>query len=63
MPVLQSHLEFLTETFNHFGAQNERPEALGELFAASWTRQAVSEVVGKGAGHLTKVIYLHELPT
>ncbi|EIN12540.1 hypothetical protein PUNSTDRAFT_81810 [Punctularia strigosozonata HHB-11173 SS5] len=54
VPVLQSHLEFLTETFDHFRQQTERPEPLGELFTSSWTRQAVSEVVSKGSGHLIK---------
>ncbi|KAI0712607.1 RNA-binding protein Prp24 [Earliella scabrosa] len=54
IPILQKHLEFIVERFEHFVEAGGRPEALGELFSPNWTHEAMSKVVAKGSGHLTK---------
>ncbi|CAL1712564.1 unnamed protein product [Somion occarium] len=54
IPVLKKHLEFLTERYTHFTETESKPEDLGELFSTEWTRNAISDVVNKGIGHLTE---------
>ncbi|KAF9242560.1 hypothetical protein BU15DRAFT_86759 [Melanogaster broomeanus] len=54
IPILQKHIEFLVDRHTHFTSLETKPDDLGELFSTAWTRAAISEVVGKGAGHLTK---------
>ncbi|EMD31421.1 hypothetical protein CERSUDRAFT_119799 [Gelatoporia subvermispora B] len=58
IPVLQKHLEFLVDRFEYFASADKRPEELGELFSAEWTRTMIGVVVSQGIGHLSKS---HEL--
>ncbi|KIK95320.1 hypothetical protein PAXRUDRAFT_140954 [Paxillus rubicundulus Ve08.2h10] len=60
IPILQKHIELLVDRHAHFATLNTSPED-GELFSTPWTRDAISEVVKKGAGHLTKSQCLWEL--
>lgn len=55
IPILQKHIEFLVDRHSYFSALEDPPEELGGYFSTAWTREAISEVVSKGAGHLTKV--------
>ncbi|KAI9568595.1 hypothetical protein HD554DRAFT_2099306 [Boletus coccyginus] len=59
--ILQKHIEFLVDRYAYFAALEAPPEELGEYFSTTWTRGAISEVVSKGTGHLTKSRYLWEL--
>ncbi|KAI0820419.1 RNA-binding protein Prp24 [Trametes gibbosa] len=52
IPILQKHLEFLVERWEHF--TESKPEDLGELFTPDWMHEALSKVVSQGLGHLTK---------
>ncbi|KIJ17712.1 hypothetical protein PAXINDRAFT_130029 [Paxillus involutus ATCC 200175] len=60
IPILQKHIEFLVDRHAHFATLDTSLED-GELFSTPWTRDAISEVVEKGAGHITKSRYLWEL--
>jgi hypothetical protein len=58
IPILQKHLEFLIERHLQYSSGEQlKPDALGELFSEAWTREAIDEVVKKGAAHLTQVKY------
>ncbi|KAF9220989.1 hypothetical protein BS17DRAFT_786300 [Gyrodon lividus] len=60
--VLQKHIEFLVDRHAHFAALEATPDDLGEgILSTAWTREAISEVFAKGAGHLTMSRYLWEL--
>ncbi|KAH0831905.1 hypothetical protein J3R83DRAFT_12788 [Lanmaoa asiatica] len=61
IPILQKHIEFLVGHHAYFAALEVPPEELGDSFSTAWTREAISEVVSKGTGHLTKSRYLWEL--
>ncbi|KAG8214448.1 hypothetical protein J3R82DRAFT_9471 [Butyriboletus roseoflavus] len=61
IPILQKHIEFLIDRHAYFAALEVPPEELGDCFSTAWTREAISEVVSKGTGHLTKSRYLWEL--
>jgi squamous cell carcinoma antigen recognized by T-cells 3 len=51
-------LEFLIERHAQYSSGEQlKPDALGELFSETWTREAVDDVVKKGAAHLTQVKY------
>lgn len=56
IPILQKHIEFLVDRHAYFAALEVAPEELGDYFSTAWTREAISEVVSKGTGHLTKVM-------
>ncbi|KAI0755299.1 RNA-binding protein Prp24 [Daedaleopsis nitida] len=53
LPILQKHLEFLLERYEHF-AEAGRPDTLDNMFSPEGMYQVLSTVVAKGAGHLTK---------
>lgn len=54
--ILQKHLEFLIERHAQYSSGEQlKPNALGEVFSVAWTREAIDEVVKKGASHLTQV--------
>ncbi|KAJ3513576.1 hypothetical protein NLJ89_g2871 [Agrocybe chaxingu] len=53
IPILQKHIEFIIGRHEHYAPEVMKPDALGELFTTSWTRQALGEVVSKGTIHLT----------
>ena len=55
IPILQKHLEFLVERYEHFSDAGGRPEALEELFSPNWMHEAMSKVIAKGSGNWTKV--------
>jgi hypothetical protein len=57
IPILQKHLQFIIDRHAHYGGEEVKPSELGELFSTSWTRAAIAEVVNKGIGHLTQVLY------
>ncbi|KAF8798785.1 hypothetical protein BYT27DRAFT_7202479 [Phlegmacium glaucopus] len=53
--ILQKHLEFLIERHAQYSSGEQlKPNALGELFSTAWTREAIDEVVKKGASYLTQ---------
>ncbi|KAF8964174.1 hypothetical protein BDZ97DRAFT_1816638 [Flammula alnicola] len=55
IPILQKHVNFLVERHAlYISGEQSRPEALGEIFTTSWTREAIDNVVEKGVGHLTQ---------
>ncbi|KAH9851597.1 RNA-binding protein Prp24 [Lenzites betulinus] len=54
IPLLQRHLEFLVERWEHFMELESRPEDLGELFTQEWMHEALTNAVSQGLGHLTK---------
>ncbi|KAI0769831.1 RNA-binding protein Prp24 [Fomes fomentarius] len=54
IPILQKHLEFLIERFEHYVEAGGRPDALGELISPEWMQDAMTKVVEKGIGHITK---------
>ncbi|RPD62808.1 RNA-binding protein Prp24 [Lentinus tigrinus ALCF2SS1-6] len=54
IPVLQKHLEFLVERYEHYTEAGGRPDELEELFTPEWMHETMSKVVSQGAGHLTK---------
>ena len=55
IPILQKHLEFLLERYEHFTEAGDRPEALGEMFSIEWMHNSMSKVVAHGVGDLMKV--------
>jgi hypothetical protein len=60
IPILQKHLNFLVERHSlYVSGEQLRPEALGNIFATTWTRTAIHEVVQKGLGHLIEVCITH----
>lgn len=61
MPILQKHLQFLIEQHEKYAISESRPDALGDIFSTQWTRGAITEVVSKGIGHLTKSHLLWDL--
>ncbi|KAI0669180.1 RNA-binding protein Prp24 [Trametes maxima] len=52
--ILQKHLQFLVDRYEHFAESGNKPEGPEELFSADWTHAAMSKVVAQGIGHLTK---------
>lgn len=52
--ILQKHLEFLVDRHEYFSELEVEPDNLGELFSDSWTREAMSSVVSKGAGDISQ---------
>ena len=52
-------MEFLIDRHAQYSSGEQlKPDALGdELFSDTWTREAVDDVVKKGATHLTQVKY------
>ncbi|KAF8120579.1 hypothetical protein EV363DRAFT_1474306, partial [Boletus edulis] len=61
IPILQKHIEFLVDRHAYFTVLEVPPEELADHFSTAWTRKAISEVVSKGTGHLTRSRYLWEL--
>ena len=55
IPILQKHLEFLVERYEHYAEVGGRPDELEELFSPEWMHEAMSKVVAQGSGHLSKV--------
>lgn len=53
--ILQRHLEFLVDRHEYFSELEVEPDNLGELFSDSWTREAMSSIVSKGAGDISQV--------
>ncbi|KAJ6584742.1 hypothetical protein B0H19DRAFT_1319016 [Mycena capillaripes] len=60
IPILKRHAEFILERCEHY-SETEKPQELGELFSADWTRTALGEVVDKGIWHLTQSHILWDL--
>ncbi|OJT12790.1 hypothetical protein TRAPUB_10625 [Trametes pubescens] len=54
IPLLQKHLEFLVERYEHIAESESRPEGLGELFSPDWMHETLAKVADQGIGHLTK---------
>ncbi|KAH7922022.1 hypothetical protein BV22DRAFT_1131760 [Leucogyrophana mollusca] len=54
IPILQKHVGFLIDRHAFFAALESKPDDLGELFSSDWTRAAITAVVAKGVGHITK---------
>ncbi|TFK73607.1 hypothetical protein BDN72DRAFT_761449 [Pluteus cervinus] len=54
IPLLQRHLQFLIDRHEHYVSEGTRPDDLGEVFTAGWTRNAIGEVVKKGLVHLAQ---------
>ncbi|KAF7422665.1 Splicing factor [Pleurotus ostreatus] len=55
IPLLLQHLEFIVEKHAQFSfGAAERPEGLGEILSTDWTREEISNIVGKGIEHLTQ---------
>ncbi|KAF5315056.1 hypothetical protein D9619_007334 [Psilocybe cf. subviscida] len=53
IPILQRHLNFLVEKHALYTTGEQlKAEALGDIFSTSWSREAIEDVVSKGAGHL-----------
>lgn len=52
--ILQKHLEFLVDRHEYFSELEVEPDNLGELFSDSWTREAMSSIVSKGAGDISQ---------
>ncbi|KAG6878496.1 hypothetical protein C0993_005425 [Termitomyces sp. T159_Od127] len=61
IPILERHLQFLIDRHAHYSGEILKPAALGDLFSTTWTRTAITEVVKKGIGHLTKSHILWDL--
>ena len=55
MPILQKHLEFLVDRFEHLAQLEPKPDGLGELFSPEWMHGTLTKVVSLGIGHITKV--------
>ncbi|KAK7048174.1 ATP-dependent DNA helicase PIF1 [Favolaschia claudopus] len=53
IPLLKQHAEFIISRCEQY-AETEKPQELGELFSADWTRQALEEIVSKGIWHMTQ---------
>lgn len=54
--ILQKHLNFLVERHGlYVSGEQLRPEALGDVFTTTWTRNSIHQVVQKGLGHLIEV--------
>jgi hypothetical protein len=53
--ILRKHLGFLVSKYDEISAMQSKPQDLGDMFSAEWTRTAISEVVAKGIGHITEV--------
>ncbi|KAI0357377.1 RNA-binding protein Prp24 [Trametes cingulata] len=54
IPILQKHLQFLVERYEHFAESESKPEGLEELFTPDWMHDTMTKVVSQGIGHLTK---------
>ncbi|KAH9926083.1 RNA-binding protein Prp24 [Amylocystis lapponica] len=52
--ILQKHLEFLINQYERINTSEMKPAHLANLFSTEWTSAAISSVVSKGMGHLTK---------
>ena len=57
IPILQKHLEFLVERYEHFTEAEGMPEALGEMFSIEWMHDSMSKVAAHGVGDLMKVCH------
>lgn len=58
IPILQRHLNFLVEKHALYTTGEQlKAEALGDIFSTSWSREAIEDVVSKGAGHLMEVCH------
>ena len=55
MPILQKHLEFLVDRFEHLAQFESKPDGLEELFSPEWMHETLTKVVSLGIGHITKV--------
>ncbi|KIO06213.1 hypothetical protein M404DRAFT_8926 [Pisolithus tinctorius Marx 270] len=62
IPLLRKHVEFLIKVHEHFNRTTvDSPEELQEVFTSEWARDAIDEVVAKGAGHLSQNLILERL--
>ncbi|KAF8073869.1 hypothetical protein FPV67DRAFT_1479613 [Lyophyllum atratum] len=61
IPILQKHLQFILDRYEEYSGDEPKPSELGILFSVPWTRAAITEVVNKGIGHLTKSHLLWDL--
>ncbi|KAI9057468.1 RNA-binding protein Prp24 [Trametes sanguinea] len=52
--ILQKHLEFLVDRYEHFLESETRPDGLEGMFTPDWMHEAMAKVVSQGIGHLTK---------
>ena len=55
IPLLQKHLEFLLERYEHVKEQETHPDDLNGLLTMDWMLSEMDKTVSKGAGHLTEV--------
>ncbi|KAI0366626.1 RNA-binding protein Prp24 [Pilatotrama ljubarskyi] len=54
IPILQKHLQFLVERYEHFAESESKPDGLEDLFTPDWMHDTITKVVSQGIGHLTK---------
>ncbi|KAL0576045.1 Splicing factor [Marasmius crinis-equi] len=55
IPILKRHIEFVISRYEAYTTDgNAKPEEFGEMFSVERTRAHLTEVVNKGAGHLTE---------
>ncbi|CDO70855.1 hypothetical protein BN946_scf184801.g48 [Trametes cinnabarina] len=59
--ILQKHLEFLVDRYEHFVESETRPDGLEEMFTPDWMHKAMTKVVSQGIGHLTKSQLLFDI--
>lgn len=55
VPILQKHLEFLVDRFDHLAQLESKPDGLEELFSPEWMHETMTKVVSLGIGHITQV--------
>lgn len=55
IPILQKHLEFLTETHDKYASGAPKPAELEQEFTAEWTRVMIEHVLGPGLAHPHRV--------
>ncbi|KAI0326875.1 RNA-binding protein Prp24 [Cubamyces sp. BRFM 1775] len=56
--LLQKHLEFLVDRFEHLSQLESRPDGFEELFSPDWMHETMTKVVSLGIGHITKASYI-----
>ncbi|KAH9890065.1 RNA-binding protein Prp24 [Cubamyces lactineus] len=54
VPILQKHLEFLVDRFDHLAQLESKPDGLEELFSPEWMHETMTKVVSLGIGHITQ---------
>ncbi|KIP09711.1 hypothetical protein PHLGIDRAFT_22785 [Phlebiopsis gigantea 11061_1 CR5-6] len=61
IPLLQKHIKFLLERYEHMKEQESRPADVDELLTVEWILEEMGKVTSRGSGHLTKSRELWDL--